>query len=337
MEVVIANIKEVAEKAGVSVSTVSHVINGTRYVSDELSEKVLSAMERLNYKPNLVARSLRRKQTNSMGLIVADISNPFFSEMARHVEYLANLQNYSVILCNSGGDAAKEEFYIHRLQELQVDGIIVVSSSIQPSRLNKLMDKDIPLILVDMEYPGYEIDSISVDNIQGGEIAVNHLIELGHCKIACIAGLREYSPSEGRLDGYRLALRKAGIELDESLIFLGDFSIANGFSAAQKILAMENPPTAIFASCDLIAIGAMRAAFNMGIQIPKDLSIIGFDDIFISQFINPTLTTVKQPIIEMADEAVNCLMDRMRDPEKMVRSIRVNVGLIDRESTTRLV
>lgn len=293
-------------------------------------------MECLGYQPNRIARSLRSKSSNSVGLIVADITNPFFSEIAWSIDYLSYIQNYSVMLCNSDGDAAKEEFYIHRLSEWQVDGIILVSSSIPPSHLGTLSRPGMPITLVDMECPGYDMDTVTVNNFSGGKQAAGHLIALGHKRIACIIGASDTKHDIGRVNGYRAALEEAGLEIDESLIVAADFNIISGMNVTNHLLEMENRPTALFACGDLMAYGAMQAAFAKGLKIPDDLSVVGFDDIYISKYTLPPLTTVRQPIHELAEEAVKCLLGKCEDPNRTTRTIRLDLQLEIRGSTAPL-
>ena len=333
----IATIKEVAKKAGVSVSTVSHVVNKTRFVSDHLRNKVLSVIERLEYQPNQIARSLRRKSSNSLGLIIADITNPFFSEMARSIDYHSFMQNYSIILCNSGGNKEKEALYINRWSEWQVDGIIIVSSSLPPYHLSSLSKPEMPITLVDMDCPGYTMDSISVDNFSGGKLAAEHLISLGHKRIACIYGSLDTKYKQERVNGFRAAMNEAGIEVEEPLIARADFDIGSSMNVALRLLEMENRPTAIFVCGDLMAYGAMQAAFIKDLKIPDDLSVVGFDDIYISKYTLPPLTTVKQPIDEMAEEAVKCFLGRREDPGKTSRIVKLNPQLEIRSSTAPLM
>jgi LacI family transcriptional regulator len=329
----IATIKEVAEKAGVSVSTVSHVVNGTRYVSDDLKTKVLSVMECLDYQPNRIARSLRKKQTNSLGLIVADITNPFYSEIAWSIEYLSYIQKYSLMLCNSDGDPEKEQFYLNQLSQWQVDGIILVSSMIFPTRMISVGDGSLPIILIDHDCPGYDFDTILIDDFYAGKLATEHLIQLGHERIACITGSKENIPSYKRVYGYKAALEEHNLEVDPALIVRGDFNIISGVNCTNRLLEMENRPSAIFACNDLMAMGVMQSAFNHGIKIPDDLSVVGFDDIYWSKYTVPPLTTIKLPIHQLAEEAVNCFLNRIENPDNAFRSVTLEVQLEKRLST----
>ncbi len=332
----IATIKEVAKRAGVSVSTVSHVVNGTRFVSEDLRNKVLPVLDALDYQPNRLAMGLRKKSSSAIGLIVADITNPFFSEIAWRIENLYHQKNYSVILCNTDGSQSKEDYYLSRLTEWQVDGIIVVSSTSPVAHLNSFNRPDMPLTLIDIDSSGYEMDSISVDNISGGKLAAQHLTSLGHKRIACISGSVDTRYNQGRLIGFRDGLIEAGVEVDEDLLARADFNTFSGLNVATQLLVMKDPPTAIFCCSDLLAYGAMKAAQLKGLKVPEEISIVGFDDIFLSPYTNPPLTTVRQPIPELSEEAVNCFLTRKENPEKTSRTIKLKLHLEIRESTAPL-
>jgi LacI family transcriptional regulator len=312
------------------------VINGTRFVSDELKNKVLSVMECLDYQPNRIARSLRKKQTNSLGLIVADITNPFYSEIAWSIEYLGYTQNYSVMLCNSDGDPDKEQFYLNQLAQWQVDGIILVSSTIFPSRNISIGDGNLPVVLIDHDCPGYDFDTVVIDDFYAGRLATEHLVKLGHKRIACISGNRETIPSYKRVYGYKAVLEENGLEFDPDLVLRGDFNIISGLNCTNRLLEMKNPPTAIFAINDLMAMGVLQSAFNHGLKIPQDLSVVGLDDIYWAKYTLPPLTTIKLPIHQMAEEAVKCFLNRVNNPDSNCKRITMEVHLEERSSTGTL-
>ena len=326
-------VKDVAEKSGVSVSTVSHVINGTRFVSEDLKTRVRKAMDELEYKPNLIARSLRTKRSNVLGLILADITNPYYSEIARNIEYLGHQKGYTVILCNSEGTPIKEEFYINRLMETRVDGIIIVSSKIHQQKLEEMVGRDLPVILIDKHGAGIHMDLIAIDEFEGGKMATEHLISLGHRRIACINGVSENYLNLDRLRGFRAAMENAGLDVDEQLIISSGFDVNAGFRAGIGLLEMEKRPTAIFATGDLIAYGVIQAAHQMRIDVPGELSVVGFDDIYLSKIFVPPLTTVSQPLYEISEAAINCFFERMDNTQKTGRTIHYNIHLEVREST----
>ena len=330
-------IKHVAKRAGVSTATVSHVVNKTRFVSEEARQKVLVAMEELGYKPNAIARSLRKKESFIIGLILPDNTNPYFAEIAWSIEFASRNLGYSVILCNSDGDVEKESSYIDVLLENQVDGVILVAAGESSASFLKLQERKMPTVMVDRESPNVNTDSIQIDNAFYGMVATEHLIEFGHQNIACITGPREVTPSFDRVDGYKKALEKHNIPLKEDYIVRGDFKPHGGYQAARKLLKMKNPPTAIFTCNDLMAFGVMRHASEIGVGVPDRLSVVGFDDIYLSTYSNPPLTTIKQPRLEMGEEAVNTLIMRMKDHEKLSRKILLQASLIKRSSAKLLV
>lgn len=326
--------RDVAERADVSVTTVSHVINETRPVSHGLRERVLLAMAELGYHPNALARSLRRQQTQTIGLVVPDSANPFFAEVARGIEDASFAQDYSVILCNSDSNLTKELLYLDVLAEKQVDGLLLVAvRGMTADHFQPLLARRLPLVVVDRDIPGAAVDSVLADNAHGGWLATSHLIELGHRRIACLAGPSDLAPGAEREKGYRQALLGHGLPLDESLIVRGDFQYESGFQAARQLLSGGNPPTAIFACNDLIAVGAICLAVALGRQIPADLSIVGFDNIRLAAFTNPPLTTINQPKYEMGQLAVQMLLERQRQPDLPPRRRLLETSLVLRQST----
>lgn len=325
--------RDVAERAGVSVTTVSHVINETRPVSDDLRRRVLEAMHALGYQPNALARSLRRKETHTIGMIVPDSANPFFAEVARGIEDASFEQGYSVILCNSDGDLEKELLYTNVLSEKRVDGILFVAAGVSTEHIRALQARQMPLVVVDRDIPDVVVDSVLIHNARGGWLATQHLIELGHRRIGCITGPSDVTPSAERVIGYQQALQEAGIPLDEALIVKGDFQYESGYRAAQQLLALDDPPTAIFACNDLMAVGAISAAVELGFQVPARLSVVGFDDIRLASFANPPLTTVAQPKYEMGVVAMTMLLERMRERDMSPRRRLLDIRLVVRQST----
>lgn len=325
--------RDVAEHAGVSVSTVSHVINETRHVSTETRQRVLGAMDALNYQPNRLARSLRVKKTQTIGMIVPDSSNPFFSEIARHIEDYCFEKGYSVILCNSDGDLDKELFYANVLVEKQVDGILFVAVGLSEDNILKLHGQKIPIMLVDRHIPNLALDNVLVDNRRGGWLATKHLIECGHQRIGCITGFTELTPSAERVMGYQQALEEHKLSIDETLIVQGDFHIESGYQRTQELLDMKQPPTALFCCNDLMAIGAMRAAVERGLRIPMDMAVVGFDNIPIAQFTNPPLTSIKQPLDKLGRLSSQLLIERIQENDLQVSQHMLGVDLIKRESS----
>jgi LacI family transcriptional regulator len=328
-----ATIREVAERAGVSYATVSHVINNTRLVSQETRERVLAAMATLNYRPNALARSLRQGKTNTFGLVVPDSANPFFAEISRSIEDAAFRKGYSVFLCNTELDTQRELFYVDVLSKKQVDGIIFVAAGDQADSLDFLVREGVPVVMIDRNVPNVEIDAVLTDHQLGGFLATQHLLELGHTRIACIAGPSSITPSAERITGYRRALEQAALPYDEKLVLRGDYHPQSGFELTQAILKMDPRPTAIFALNDLMALGALRAAAEAGCSVPKELAIVGYDDLELARFTSPPLTTIAQPKKEIGAQAVNLLVDRISRKSLSPSRLVLPPELIVRRST----
>jgi LacI family transcriptional regulator len=325
--------QDVAERAGVSVTSVSHVINETRPVSDGLRQRVLTAMDDLGYQPNRLARSLRRGQTHTIGMIIPDSANPFFAEMARGVEDTSFKNGYSVILCNSDGDLNKELLYTNVLVEKQVDGLLFIAAGLSTNGILDLQTQKTPLVVVDRDLPDATVNSVLTDNAQGGWLATRHLIDLGHRRIACITGPSDVTPSAERVIGYRQAMIEKGIPVNGNLVVRGDFQYESAYRATIQLLRMDDPPTAIFACNDLMAVAVMSAALEQGQQVPRDLSVVGFDDVRLAAFANPPLTTIAQPKYEMGVVAATMLLERIRNLEAPAQRKVFETSLVTRKST----
>ena len=327
-----ATISEVAKKAGVSPTTVSHVINRTRFVSDEKRERVERAIEEMDYRPNALARSLRNGYTHTLGLILPDSANPFFAEVGHSIEIAAFQAGYSVILCNTENDFAKENLYIDVLTKKQVDGMIFVMMGERNDSLKKLVEMEVPTVVMDRDLPGLEMDVVLADNHQGGVLAVDHLISMGHKRIGCIAGPSSINPSSRRLAGYKQALQAANLVAEPELIMNGDFHPESGWKLGHAMLSQRNAPTAIFACNDLMAIGVMRAATELGLRIPDDLALVGYDDIELASYTSPSLTTIKQPKAEMGLASLTFLLRRIKDKQSSPQYALLPVSLVIRGS-----
>ena len=328
-----ATILEVAESARVSYATVSHVINNTRLVSQETRERVLEAMAALNYRPNALARSLRQGKSNTIGLVLPDSANPFFAEISRSIEDEAFKKGYSVFLCNTELDTQRELLYVDVLSKNQVDGIIFVATGDQADSLDFLLRQSMPVVMIDRDVPNVEVDAVLTDNQLGGFLATRHLIELGHKHIACIAGPSNITPSAERIIGYRKALEQAGLSYDENLVLRGDYHAQSGMEITHSILLMTPRPTAIFALNDLMALGALRAAAEAGYSVPRDLAVVGYDNLELTRFTNPPLTTISQPKKEVGAQAVNLLVDRISQKSRPPSRLVLAPELIIRRST----
>jgi len=330
-------IKDVAKRAEVSITTVSHVINGTRYVSDALTQKVHEAMNALNYRPNSLARSLRSGRSRSIGLVIPDISNLFFAEISRKIEDNGFLHQYSVILCNTDDDPKKESAYINVLLEKQVDGIIFISSGSKGEGLNQIQQSKIPIVIADRDMKNINADIVLVDNWAGGYEATNYLITLGHERIGCITGPSVVTPSALRVEGYKQALSEKNIPFASELVVSGDFRFEGGEKAMRQLIDLEERPTAVFVCNDMMALGAMRAINDANLAIPDDLSIIGFDNIPLSNTTVPSLSTTEQPVAEMAKIVVDLLINRIRMEEEKRKGDNINTEYSNIVLKTKLI
>ena len=328
-----ATMKDVARKANVSVTTVSHVLNGSRFVSDEARGRVLDAMDELAYKRNALARSLRQKHSHTIGLILPDATNPFFAEVARSVSDESSLRGYSMIICNTDGDGEKEERFFRILTEKQVDGSSLIEAGASRGAASSIGKLGIPTVMMDRFSRLDGVDTLRIDNAGGGALATRRLLSLGHRRIACVAGPSDVTPSAERVSGYRTALTEAGIPFREEYVLKGDFHPESGYEATCRLLGLDEPPTAVFACNDLMAFGAIRAAFEKGLSVPRDISVVGFDDIRLAAFFNPPLTTVAQPHREMGVLAIRLLLERIADRNLPVRSPLLPTTLKLRSST----
>ncbi|HWA48630.1 MAG TPA: LacI family DNA-binding transcriptional regulator [Dongiaceae bacterium] len=315
-----ASIGDVARLAGVSLGTASRVMNGNPAVTPQLRDRVLAAAAELDYQPNVLARALRSSRTHSIGLILPDVTNPFFGELAKHVEQVAAGINYTVMLANSNDNPKAEADYIKALTGRQVDGLLIV-----PCEETKTLPRDIkvPIVLVDRPLRGYSV--VQCDHRGGAIAAVQHLVSLGHRRIGCIAGPRHLNVARERYEGYRTVAapiyEQDGLDLAADTV-TARFDYDCGYEAALKLLARADRPTAIFASSDQQAIGALRAAADLDLKVPGDVSIVGFDAISLAKLVTPRLTTVAQPIAAIADIAVRTVL-RAREPDSRVERHRL--------------
>lgn len=328
-----ATIKDVALRAGVSVTTVSHVINGTRFVSGDSRGRVEEAVRSLGYVPSAVARSLKHNATRILGMLIPNNSNPYFAEIIRGVEERCYAAGYNLILCNSNDDAGRQAAYLRVLTEKRVDGVVFVASGSEAGLVSPLADVPMPLVVVDREVPAVAADLVEVDHGAGGELATRHLIGLGHAEVACISGPPHLSPSSQRRAGWKRALAAAGIARHEGDLVRGDFTPRGGYQAMEALLRRPHPPTAVFVCNDLMAIGALASAHEHGVDVPGRLSIVGFDDIELAAYAHPPLTTVAQPKLRIGTMAAELLLERIDGARREPRRVILDPELVVRAST----
>ena len=326
-------IHDVARDAGVSVTTVSHVLNQTRFVSEPVRARVQAAVQQLHYIPSALARSLKNNRTHTIGMIIPNSSNPYFAEIIRGIEDTCFAAGFNVILCNSDDDPAKQGKYIRVLAEKQVDGLIVLSSGGDDELGEQLRQANMPQVLVDREVDSSNADLVEVNHDGGGWLATRHLLQLGHSRIACITGPLGLSSAAQRLRGFRRAMADANLAVEEKWICQSDFTAAGGHAAMQKLLVAGPRPSAVFVCNDLMAFGAVSAANAANLVLPRDLSVIGFDDIALAAYCSPPLCTVAQPKHRMGAVAVQLLLARIADPARPPQREILEPTLCLRQST----
>ncbi|MGC5324323.1 LacI family DNA-binding transcriptional regulator [Brevibacillus sp. SYSU BS000544] len=329
-----ATIRDVAKLAGVSVATVSRVLNKNGYVNIETEQKVTNAIKQLQYEPNAVARGLAGKQTGTIALILPDISNPFFPEVARGVEDVAHSHGYTVILCNSDDQGSKERSYIEVLKKKYIDGIIFASSTLEDEDITQMRKSNIPLVLLDRAPNKESCSVVRVKNYEGAQLAVQHLLEIGCNRIAHIYGPQDMITARQRLSGYEDAV-KSFDWFSPSLMVEGNFRIDGGQQAIETLINRHPDIDGLFAGNDLMAVGAVKALTRLGKKVPEDIAVIGFDGIGLTEIVEPELTTIAQPIYEMGRLAATTLIQKITG-ERIDNQIReLDVKLIVRDSTNR--
>ncbi len=330
-------IKEIARLCSVSTATVSKVLNGKdERISTKTRGKILKIAKEKNYIPNRIASSLVTKKTKTLGLIIPNIANPFFPEIARGAEDYAHEKGYTLILCNTDDQLEKEERYINMLEEKMVAGIIFTASSQRSEKLERLSRVIVPVIMVDREVKGLKTQGkIVVNNILGAQEAVKHLIKLGYKSILHITGPFTSKPARDRLEGYKKVLVDENFTFISNNIFSGKFSSEWGYECIYKIVQSEISFDAIFCGNDLIAIGALKALRRHNIRVPEDVGIVGFDNTYMSQMMEPELTTVHQPNYEMGYKSAKMLIDMIENKENESEPIILKTQLIVRHSTSK--
>ncbi|MGG1519287.1 LacI family DNA-binding transcriptional regulator [Paenibacillus oryzisoli] len=307
-----ATIYDVAREAGVSIATVSQVINGKGKISEERRNEIFGIMARLDYRPSVIAAALTGKKTYTLGLLVPDISNPFFAEMARAVEDQAHHAGYSVVICSTHNEDERIERYLMLLQQKSIDGLIIGTGMDNNDLLTPLVSKDIPIVSIARETRSPHTLPVLVNDYAGGRLAARHLLEQGHTRIAVIAESLKVSSSRERIRGVREALHEAGLELPDAFVSAGGHDLlSEGKRQALALLQPAERPTALFCCNDLLAIGALQAAKELILRVPEELSIVGFDNTILASVTDPPLTTIAQPIEEMGKLAVDLLISEL--------------------------
>lgn len=330
-----ATIKEVAQRAHVSVGTVSNVLSGAVPVSEKLKERVMAVVKELDYHPNHVARSLKIRQTKMIGMVITDITNPFFPLLVRGAEDAAWKHHYMLITFNSDDQLEREKQVLTVLRTRRVDGILLVAATSDGDQphIAGAIDAGIPIVCLDRKLKGLAADSVSVDNVGGTRQAVEHLIQAGHRRIGIVTGPMRVQVARDRLVGYKKALEDAAIPYDPALVRDGGFRAEAGFQASLEILDAEPRPTAVFTSNAMMALGLMRAIHQRELRCPEDVAAATFDDPSFAPLVRPPLTSVSQPSYELGFQGAELLIRRLQDPERRRHHVVLDTSLIVRESS----
>ncbi|MGL4473293.1 MAG: substrate-binding domain-containing protein [Shewanella sp.] len=331
-----ATIKDIAKLAQVSTSTVSHVLNNTRFVSDEVKERVQAAVKELNYAPSALARSLKTKHTRTFGMLVTTSTNPFFAEVVKGVESHCYQHGYSLMLCNTEGDAERIRFNLSTLLQKQVDGLLLMCSEAEAQAFAQLSSQpNLPTVVMDWGPTNFQCDKIQDNSRQGGYLATRYLIEQGHQLIGCVTGPLDKLPSQQRLAGFTDAMNEAKLSIKPEWQVSGNFECDGGAAAFADLIKAPNLPTAMFVGNDMMAMGFMHAAYNAGLNIPEQLSVIGYDDIELARYLTPALTTIHQPKQQLGHTAVEVLLARLDNPGSS-KTIQLEPSLVVRDSVKKI-
>lgn len=328
------SLKKVAEKAGVSIATVSRVINNSPNVNPQTRIKIEKIIKDLKYSPNRVAKRLRNRNASSnlLGVLIPDIQNPFYVEVLRGIEDVAYKNKYALIMCNFAQDEKKESLYLDILQSESIDGLIAAPTHEKDQNVIHLVKGGLPIVCVDRGLVDVDVDVVQVENKKGAYTAVDHLAKKGYKRIAYISGIPKIPSSRDREQGYKDALTDNNLTIDKELIKYGDSRHESGVKLCKELLALPNPPDAIFTGNNLITLGALETIHTKGLNIPKDIAIVGFDDMYWSISLNPPLTAVRQPAYEIGKCAAEQLISRINSPERPTSHMILKTELMVRNS-----
>jgi DNA-binding LacI/PurR family transcriptional regulator len=324
--------RDVAKLAGVSVQTVSAVINNKPGITDHTRRKVLAAITELNYRPSRVAQRLRSSTTQIIGVIVSDIGNPFFSAVVRGMEDVAYAHEYTLLLCNSDEDPEKERLYLDILEAEDVAGVLLAPAHEDSVACQSLISSGRAVVAFDRLMTKLQVDTVLTDNAAGTAEAVRHLVSLGHRRIGIVSGPTHISSGRERLEGWEKTMKECGIVPERALMTIGDFKQRGGYEQTRLLLEQPNPPTALFVANNLMTLGALAFIHERGLRIPEDIAVVGFDDMPWAACLAPPLTAVAQPTYALGRHAANRLLQRVSNPDRPVRTIRLKPQLIIRES-----
>lgn len=327
-----ATIKRVADRAGVSIATVSRVGADPRSVSEKLRLRVEEAALALNYRPSRAARMLRGGTSQAVGVVIPDLENPFFTAVVRGIDLVLQAAGYTLLLANSDEDAARERNILLTLRAEGVAGIIFVPINSARDAYREVLAPPLYTVVVDRAPAQLRPDLVTVDNVEGTRIGVAHLFELGHRDVALLGGPLRHSTATERRQGYELALRDAGRPIRQDLIYSGDFREAGGYAGMNALIALARRPTAVFVANNLMTLGAFRALHEADVRIPEEVALVGFDDMPWATSLNPPLTAVSQPSQEIGSSAADLLLDRIARPDRAIRHLILETKLVVRAS-----
>lgn len=324
--------QDVARAAGVSTTTVSHVLNGTRPVRKATTERVLAAVRDTGYSQNTIARALARASTQSLGLAISGLANPYFTELIAAVEAAARRSGYTLLLGDTHDDPEEEERIVRALVERRVDGLLLApSAGASEHVLPYLGAQSLPVVLIDRFLPA-AVDQVGSENEEPTAQLVEHLATRGHRRIAMVVGLRGLSTTNERIDGYRLGLRRSGLAFDDALIAEGGSRRDAAHAATLRLLDLAEPPTALISANNAMTIGVLHALRERGLQVPGDLALVAFDDFEWADLFEPRLTVIAQPTADLGERAVRLLLSRLQDPGLPPRTIRLPARFVHRDS-----
>lgn len=326
-------IREVADYAGVSPATVSRVLNNYPYIRDEVRSSVLDAIKQLGYEPNRVAQRLRATNSLLIGIVVTDITNPFFNTILASVEDVFFKKGFSVLMSNTTGDPQKELAYLSILENEDVGGLIIAPTSENVGEVAQLADAGLPIVVIDRRVTSGNVDMVLSDNVAGARSAIEHLIDLGHQRIGHIGGPLHLTSGRERYQGYREAMQDAGLVVDLEWVRFGDHKHESGYKYALELLAVDPPLTALFIENNMMTLGALNAIHERHRRIPEDIAVVGFDDVPWSKSLNPPLTVVAQPMLEIGYRAASLLLERIEAPDLPSRVEVLPTNLIVRASS----
>lgn len=324
-----STIKDIARLAEVSIATVSRALNDSGYVGSQTKEKIIKAAKELNYVPNIVARNLSKSESNAIGVVVPEIANPFFGDVIKGISSIADRNNLSVILYNTDEELIKEQRCLNLLKEQRVKGLILCTAHedehFNAKFLGSLQELRIPIVLLDRDVKYSNFDAVFFDDIQGAFMGVDALIKEGHRHIAALCGPTVMRPGRDRFRGYKKAFSMNNLSLDENYVYFGEHTIEGGYTGTMSFLRMKEPPTAIFATNNMVCLGCMKALNELGVKIPEDISLVGFDQIEIFEILNLKISVVYKNAINMGEAATELLLEKLANKEGISHSKRITL------------